>query len=126
MKVVSLFSGCGGTDIGLIKAGHEIVFANDFNKWACKTYEENIGNIVCCNIEKIKTFPNADVLVGCCPCQGFSVARRKGTDDPRNYLYLQFARALSIIKPRYFITENVKGLLSARAKRYAKNFRKKI
>lgn len=116
MRVVSLFSGCGGTDIGLIKAGYDIIFANDFSKWACKTYEENIGNIVCGNIENIKTFPKADVLVGCCPCQGFSVARRKDTDDPRNYLYLQFTRALSIVKPKYFVTENVKGLMSVRAK----------
>lgn len=113
MKAVSLFSGCGGTDLGLMKAGIDVVFANDINKWACETYEKNLGlNIVHSDVRKIKTFPKADILAGCFPCQGFSWARRKTGPDPRNLLYLEFARALEQIKPKAFMTENVKGLVS--------------
>lgn len=132
MRAVSLFSGCGGTDLGLIKAGFDIAFANDINKWACETYKANFGiDPVCGNIRKIKKFPKADLLVGCYPCQGFSLARRKKGNDDRNYLYLEFLRALNQIKPKFFITENVKGLLSAPAqnifvdmiKKFSRNYR---
>jgi len=113
MKAVSLFSGCGGTDLGLMRAGIDVVFANDINKWACETYEKNLGlNIVHSDVRKIKYFPKADLLVGCFPCQGFSWARRKKGPDPRNLLYLEFVRALSQVNPDFFVTENVKGLIS--------------
>ena len=112
MKAVSLFSGCGGTDLGLKNAGIDVIFANDISSWACKTYEENLGAIVHSDIKKIESFPRADLLVGCFPCQGFSLARRKTGPDPRNLLYLEFERALSQVKPDFFVTENVKGLIS--------------
>lgn len=112
MEIVSLFSGCGGTDLGLEKAGHQVVWANDFDKTACETYGQNFStNPVCQDISKIADFPKAEMLVGCYPCQGFSFYGKREKSDPRNYLFQQFARALGKIRPKYFIAENVKGLM---------------
>lgn len=113
MDVVSLFSGCGGTDLGMTLGGHDVIWANDFNKWACSSYEENLGlEPVFGDIGNVKEFPKAELLVGCYPCQGFSMYGPRQKNDPRNFLYLQFARALGQIKPKYFLAENVKGLLA--------------
>ena len=94
MKIISLFSGCGGLDLGLIQAGNTIIWANDIDKDACATYRENISNhIICDDIKNIdvSTLPDADVVVGGFPCQGFSQANRLRTlDDDRNKLYRFF------------------------------------
>ena len=112
MQVVSLFSGCGGTDLGFDKAGYDVIWANDIDKWATETYEANFDFApVKGDITKVTSFPKADVLVGCYPCQGFSQYGNKDPNDDRNFLYLQFVRALNQIKPKYFVAENVKGLL---------------
>jgi DNA (cytosine-5)-methyltransferase 1 len=112
MEIVSLFSGCGGTDLGFEKAGHDIVFANDIDKYACDTYKKNLGyDIECLDIAKVPKFQKADVLVGCYPCQGFSIYGSRVRNDPRNFLYLEFVRALRQTKPKFFLSENVKGLL---------------
>lgn len=116
MKVVSLFSGAGGLDYGFIKAGHEIVWANDNFDDAVKTYRENIGDhIVLSDIEDIENYkiPSHDILIGGFPCQGFSVANMgRNQADSRNKLYLQLLRVLKSHKPKYFLAENVKGILS--------------
>jgi DNA (cytosine-5)-methyltransferase 1 len=116
MKIVSLFSGAGGLDLGFIKAGHEVVWANDFFKEACLTYKKNIGDhIVCADISSIPSdeIPDHDLLIGGFPCQGFSVANTKrNKNDSRNALYLQLLRVLKEKKPKYFLAENVKGILS--------------
>ena len=112
MDVVSLFSGCGGTDLGFKNAGCNIIIASDSSESACEIYKNNFGfSPINCNIKKIKKFPNADILIGCYPCQGFSFYGNRNMDDPRNYLYLEFLRALKQVKPKYFVTENVKGLV---------------
>ena len=123
MKVVSLFSGCGGTDLGFILAGHEVVYANELNKLACETYKKNFPQVkvVNDNIRNIKKFPRADILVGCYPCQGFSIAGKRDPNDKRNTLYLEFARALRIIQPKFFVTENVKGVINKRNVRIFQN-----
>ena len=110
---VSLFSGCGGSDAGVIAAGFEVVMANDKLTYARDVYLANhpatdyrLGDVA-----KISTFPNAELLVGCYPCQGFS---QGGVRDPGrkiNTLYLEFARALYSIKPKAFIVENVSGMV---------------
>jgi len=116
MTIVSLFSGAGGLDLGLMNAGHRIVWANDIDPDAVKTYQRNIGNHICLSdIADLddETIPNADVVVGGFPCQGFSQANlRRSTSDTRNKLYLQFLRVISSKKPLYFLAENVRGILS--------------
>jgi DNA (cytosine-5)-methyltransferase 1 len=116
MKVVSLFSGAGGFDLGLIQAGHEVVWANDILEDACATYANNIGgHIHLGDITEIdfSSLSGADLVVGGFPCQGFSMANmERRRDDPRNLLYLEFLRAVSEVKPKYFIAENVRGILS--------------
>lgn len=116
MKIISLFSGAGGLDLGLIQAGNTIIWANDIDKDAVATYRENIGDhIVCDDIKNIdiSTLPDADVAVGGFPCQGFSQANRLRTlEDDRNQLYRFFYNTIKIKQPKYFIAENVKGILS--------------
>lgn len=116
MKIVSLFSGAGGLDLGLIEAGHEIVWANDNDEDSVATYRKNIGyHIVLDDIENIASsyIPECDVVVGGFPCQGFSLANlRRAPSDERNHLYRQFLRVIRDKQPRYFLAENVRGILS--------------
>ena len=116
MKIISLFSGAGGLDLGLIQAGNTVIWANDIDKDAVATYKENIGDhIVCDDIKNIdiSTLPDADVVVGGFPCQGFSQANRLRTlEDDRNQLYRFFYNTIKIKQPKYFLAENVKGILS--------------
>lgn len=116
MKIISLFSGAGGLDLGLIQAGNKVIWANDIDKDAVATYKENIGNhIICDDIRNIdvSTLPDADVVVGGFPCQGFSQANRLRTlDDDRNQLYRFFYNTIKVKQPKFFIAENVKGILS--------------
>lgn len=116
MKVVSLFSGAGGLDLGFIQAGHTIIWANDNYQDAVLTYKKNIGNhIILDDIKEISCsdMPNHDILIGGFPCQGFSVANTKRhINDNRNQLYLEFLKVLSDKKPFFFVAENVKGILS--------------
>ena len=116
MKVISLFSGAGGLDLGLIQAGNQVIWANDIDKNAVETYKYNIGNhIILDDIKNvnIQNIPNADVVVGGFPCQGFSVANRfRILEDERNHLYKFFYEVIKIKQPAFFIAENVKGILS--------------
>lgn len=114
MKVVSLFSGAGGLDLGFKMAGHEIVWANDLYEDAVETYKHNLGDhIVCGDISKIDAdeIPECDIIIGGFPCQGFSVANMKRHEsDERNALYKQLIRVIDAKKPKFFLAENVKGL----------------
>lgn len=117
LKVISLFSGAGGMDLGFINAGFEIIWANDFLEDAVNSYRKNIGkHIVYGDITKISNdnIPdNADVIIGGFPCQGFSVANTKRSmEDKRNFLYQEMLRIISAKHPKFFVAENVKGLLS--------------
>lgn len=112
LKVISLFSGCGGFDLGVKLAGHNIIWANDIYAPAAKSYQQNFPEVefACCNIEEIKHFPKAEMVVGCYPCQGFSVGGNRKSFDERNYLYRQFLRSIKAIKPKFFVAENVNGM----------------
>ncbi|MEY2195334.1 DNA cytosine methyltransferase [Neobacillus sp. BF23-41] len=116
MKIVSLFSGAGGMDLGFIRAGHEIIWANDIYEKAIETYKLNIGDhINCSDIKDIHSdhIPECDMIIGGFPCQGFSVANiNRSTEDERNKLYLEMLRIIKGKKPKYFVAENVKGILS--------------
>jgi len=115
LKAVSLFTGCGGSDLGLHRAGFDILLANDTNKYASQVYEENLPltDYVCDDIKNIKFFPSSDLLVGCYPCQGFSQGGVRNPSRKINYLYREFDRALRQIKPKAFIVENVSGMTRA-------------
>lgn len=111
-KAVSLFSGCGGSDAGLIAAGFEVVMANDILAYAKAAYLANLPetDYRLGNVAEIKNFPAAELLVGCYPCQGFSQGGAREANRKINRLYLEFARALDTIAPKAFIAENVSGL----------------
>jgi DNA (cytosine-5)-methyltransferase 1 len=116
MTILSLFSGAGGLDLGLIKSGNSVVWANDIDTAAVETYKNNIGgHITCADIKEVRisNLPDADVVVGGFPCQGFSVANKfRGTEDERNQLYKHFYSVIKEKQPKFFIAENVKGILS--------------
>lgn len=111
-KAVSLFSGCGGSDAGLVKAGFDVVMANDILPYAREVYLANQPetNYLIEDIRKVTTFPAAELLVGCYPCQGFSQGGARLADRSINFLYKEFARALGQIRPKAFIVENVSGM----------------
>lgn len=131
LKVASLFCGCGGTDVGMVggfdflgkhyaKNDVEIVYANDFEKSACNIFEANFGlkpdNR---DIREVKTeeLPEFDILTGGFPCQSFSIVaqnpKRLGIKDEKGMLFFEMCRILRERKPKCFIAENVKGLLTA-------------
>ncbi len=116
-RVVSLFSGAGGMDLGFIQAGCEIVWANDVLKEAVESYKYNIGDhIILEDITKVDSndIPNdIDIVIGGFPCQGFSIANiKRSMEDQRNFLYKEMLRVIKDKQPSYFVAENVKGLLS--------------
>lgn len=119
-KIISLFSGAGGMDLGFIKAGFKVCLANDFDSNAVATYKYNIGNhIFKEDIKNLfldasyKELKNIDVIIGGPPCQGFSMAGNIGRtfkEDKRNILYKEFIRIVDLIKPKFIVMENVARL----------------
>jgi DNA (cytosine-5)-methyltransferase 1 len=121
MKVISLFSGAGGLDLGFKRAGFTTVFANEYDKTVWPTYKANFkrvplntGSIVDIQVD---TLPPADGVIGGPPCQSWSEAgAHRGIEDKRGQLFLQYERILKHVKPKFFLAENVSGILSARHK----------
>lgn len=135
-SVVSLFSGCGGLDLGFRggftangkkydKRNFQLLWANDFDERACLTYSKNFAEpIVCADIAEIlkgnypdkltpKMPARADIVLGGFPCQDFSLAgKRKGFEVTRGTLYRCMVETVKRLRPAVFIAENVKGLLS--------------
>jgi DNA (cytosine-5)-methyltransferase 1 len=115
-KVVSLFSGAGGMDLGFVKAGFKVIWAIDNFDDAVETYRKNISeDIIYSSIEEynLDAIPNSDVVIGGFPCQGFSVANiNRNLNDKRNILYKYFVQIVKLKQPKFFIAENVKGILS--------------
>lgn len=116
-KAISLFSGCGGMDLGFVSAGYNVLWANDIEHWSCVTYAKNFGshvsesNIADIDFEKL---PDADIILGGFPCQDFSMIwKRGGITTDRGNLYKYFVKAVKTKKPKVFVAENVKGLLTA-------------
>ncbi len=114
--VVSLFSGAGGLDLGFKQAGFDLVWANDIDSDCVATYKKNIGDdVIHGDISEIDVaeIPDCDVMLGGFPCQGFSVANTKRSVlDERNTMYLQYVRVLKAKRPKVFVAENVKGILT--------------
>ena len=118
MRIVSLFSGIGGFELGIQKSNlnAQVVFASEIDRNATISYLANFsGNNLHGDITKIseKDIPEHDFLVAGFPCQAFSIAgRRKGFDDTRGTLFFDVARILKEKQPKYFLLENVKNLVS--------------
>lgn len=122
-KILSLFSGCGGLDLGFHWAGYQTVWANDFSPWACESFRQNIGDVIVeGDIEQIdpndNSIPDCDIILGGFPCQDFSMIwKQPGLDGKRGNLYKSFLRFVKAKKPKVFVAENVKGLLTANRKK---------
>ena len=131
LKVASMFCGCGGMDLGILggfeylgkryaKLPYEIVYALDNDEYCTKIYNDNFKHK--CVVQDIKSLdiaslPDFDVLIGGFPCQSFSISAqnppRLGYKDERGMLFFEMVKILRERHPRFFIAENVKGLLSA-------------
>ena len=129
-SVVSLFSGCGGMDLGFVggfpfhrryfdRLPFEIVWANDINKAACATYKANLQHEVHCGDidDFMDTLPKrADVVIGGFPCQDVSInGKGKAQHGARSILYKSMIKVIRKVKPRAWVAENVKGVLSHQA-----------
>ncbi len=121
-KVIDLFSGAGGMTLGFHMAGFESKLAVDFDKDSCETYRKNFKNteVVCGDIRKLDnktilklTGGKVDVIIGGPPCQGFSALGKKLTDDPRNQLWREYLRIVTLLKPKVWVMENVPELLKS-------------
>ena len=123
MKVIDLFSGCGGMSLGFKLAGATSVVANEVDAWAGDTFEKNHPKtkLLRGDIRDIKDWNavvpasfrgNVDGVIGGPPCQGFSLSGNRDAHDPRNSLFMEFLRCVKHFRPKFFVMENVKGLLS--------------
>lgn len=131
-KAISLFAGAGGCSLGFKQAGYDIVYATDYDKSAIETYKFNFPETLteCKDINNINFNEllndlklkkgEIDILIGGPPCQGFSTAGSRFWDDPRNHLLRQYIRALEIVKPKWFLMENVEGLLTSNKGEYVR------
>ena len=118
MKIVSLFSGAGGMDIGFKKAGFDIIWANEYDKTIWETYEKNHETFLDKrDIRDIKSdeIPECDGVIGGPPCQSWSEAGAlKGIKDKRGQLFYEYIRVLRDKKPLFFVAENVSGMMAKR------------
>jgi len=130
MKIISLFSGCGGLDLGFEKAGFDIPVANEFDKNIWKTFEINHPQtkLLKEDIRKLDTkdFPSEiDGIIGGPPCQSWSEAGSlKGIEDDRGKLFYEYIRILKSVQPKFFLAENVSGMLADRHSEAVKNILK--
>ncbi|NMC21082.1 MAG: DNA cytosine methyltransferase [Thermogutta sp.] len=112
--VLELFAGAGGMALGFRRAGFQTVLANEWDAAACQTLRANITDRVAqCAIQEIERFPQADVIAGGPPCQGFSNLGDRVPFDPRNQLWREFLRAVEQVLPKAFVMENVPPILSS-------------
>ena len=119
MKVASFFAGCGGLDLGFEQAGFHVVWANEFDAAVRKTYIRNHPSteFVLADINKIEaeSIPDCDGFIGGPPCQSWSVAgKQRGLDDERGQLFLSYIELIKAKKPKFFLIENVKGMIDAK------------
>ena len=116
MKIISLFTGAGGLDLGFKKAGFETIFANEYDKTIWETFEYNFKNVKLdkrdvCDI-KSEELPDVDGIIGGPPCQSWSEAGSgRGIKDKRGQLFFEYIRILKDKKPKFFLAENVSGIL---------------
>lgn len=134
MNVISLFSGCGGLDLGFEKAGFEIPVANEFDKTIWETFKVNHpkttlieGDVRQVTRKDIEQYLNGDVdgIIGGPPCQSWSEAGAlRGIDDERGQLFFDYIRILKEFRPKFFLAENVSGMLADRHSKAVQNILK--
>lgn len=135
IKAIDLFAGCGGFSLGFENAGFDIISAVEFDKNIAKSYEINHANVKVIaddikNVDNNETFKYgcADIIIGGPPCQGFSMAgariRNGFIDDPRNYLFKHYFNVVKIVRPKMFMLENVKGILTLDSGKIFKEIKK--
>lgn len=123
IKVIDLFAGVGGLSLGFSQAGFEIVYANEYDKSIAESFKKNhpktiVDTTDIRNIDFEKVFrpfeKKVNVVMGGPPCQGFSQkGKRAGVKDERNFMFQQFINVVKIVKPEFFILENVPNILSS-------------
>ena len=129
MKVISLFSGAGGMDKGFDAAGFETIWANEYDKDIWETFEKNFPQTVL-DRRSIRDIPSEDIpdcdgLIGGPPCQSWSEAGAlRGIEDKRGQLFYEFIRILRDKKPKFFVAENVSGMLASRHSEALSNIKK--
>lgn len=126
MKVIDLFAGCGGLSLGFEMAGFEIPLAIEKDEWASETYKKNHPStkVLTKDITEITDLENLieeenlpiDGIIGGPPCQGFSLSGNRDKNDPRNSLFMEFVRFVKFFEPKFFVMENVTGILSMKTK----------
>lgn len=140
LKIIDCFCGAGGLSLGFERAGFQVVYAFDLDDIAIKTYQHNpqyhkgpafVRDIYKVTKESIEqdlghALGEIDVVIGGPPCQGFSVQRRGADEDPRNNLVLEYVRLLMEVQPKFFVMENVGGLLSPRGRPYLEQLTKTL
>ena len=122
-KVIDLFAGVGGLSLGFENRGFDVVLANEYDPSIAAAYERNHKGtkMICGDITSLdlqKTFSDytgkIDVIIGGPPCQGFSQkGQRKTIHDERNFLFKYYVKVVELVKPQYFVMENVPNLLTA-------------
>lgn len=128
MRIVSFFAGAGGLDLGFQKAGFNVVWANEYDKDIWETYERNHKNTTLdrrsiVNIESNEV-PECDGIIGGPPCQSWSEAgSKRGINDKRGQLFFDFIRILKAKQPKFFLAENVSGMLLNRHSEALKNIK---
>lgn len=121
IKIIDLFAGCGGLSTGFELSNFKVITAVEKDAWASETYQFNhkdtkvLNNDIyeIKNPKEILTEP-IDGIIGGPPCQGFSLSGKRDPKDPRNSLFMEFVRFVNAIKPKFFVMENVPGILSAK------------
>jgi len=118
-KVVDLFSGAGGLTMGFTDPRYKVLFGVEHDKYAAQTYSANFEhpmlNEDICKLntdELVAQYGKADLVIGGPPCQGFSMAGKRDTKDPRNSLFMEYLRFVRAFEPKYFVMENVPGILT--------------
>lgn len=129
MKIVSLFTGAGGLDLGFEKAGFTTIWANEFDSKIWGTFEHNFPNVKLDHRSitdvSVDEIPDSDGIIGGPPCQSWSEAGAgRGIDDKRGQLFYDYIRILKTKQPKFFLVENVSGIISSRHRKSFEGFLK--
>jgi DNA (cytosine-5)-methyltransferase 1 len=122
MKIISLFSGAGGLDLGFKQAGFKTIWANEFDKNVCPTYKKNFKDVhldtrSITKVEKSDLPKDITGVIGGPPCQSWSAAgAQRGINDPRGKLFYEYLRIIRIVHPKFFVAENVSGIIQKKNK----------